>query len=303
MTVDDELRAAAFSWLREQIDPATSIVLRTGMMEGFEHAGRRYTLMSQKGIWKPRGFEVPLSITTTTNGPYDDTFTDDGLLAYRYQGSDPWSADNVGLREAMRTRSPLVYFHGIVPGRYVPVFPVFVVDDHPEQLSCLVAIETAYRQIDGRDMPPIATSASDSTLSVRRYVVAVTRRRLHQTAFREQVVGAYGRTCSMCRLRHVELLDAAHIIPDTEPRGEPVVPNGLCLCKIHHAAYDHNIIGVSPDYQLEVREDVRGEEDGPMLHHGLQGLHHSRLVTPARRSDRPDPDRLSWRYEVFRSAS
>ena len=93
MTVDDELRAAAFSWLREQIDPATSIVLRTGMMEGFEHAGRRYTLMSQKGIWKPRGFEVPLSITTTTNGPYDDTFTDDGLLAYRYH-SDPWTTSS-----------------------------------------------------------------------------------------------------------------------------------------------------------------------------------------------------------------
>jgi predicted restriction endonuclease len=37
---------------------------------------------------------------------------------------------------------------------------------------------------------------------------------------------------------HAALLDAAHIILDTEPQGEPTVRNGLALCKIHHAAYD-----------------------------------------------------------------
>ncbi|MGI8867651.1 MAG: HNH endonuclease [Mycobacteriales bacterium] len=52
---------------------------------------------------------------------------------------------------------------------------------------------------------------------------------------------AYETRCAVCRIGHRELLDAAHILPDTHPRGEPVVPNGLALCKIHHAAYDRNI--------------------------------------------------------------
>jgi putative restriction endonuclease len=41
-----------------------------------------------------------------------------------------------------------------------------------------------------------------------------------------------------------------------------------------------------------------------MLRHGLQELHGSRLaVIPRQPRDRPDPERLSERYEEFRSAN
>ncbi|MGH7627862.1 MAG: HNH endonuclease, partial [Gemmatimonadales bacterium] len=80
--------------------------------------------------------------------------------------------------------------------------------------------------------------------------------RLHQERFRFSVLSAYGKQCAMCRLRHVPLLDAAHIIPDREERGLPEVPNGLALCRIHHGAYDVHILGVDPDYRVHVRTDV-----------------------------------------------
>ena len=38
--------------------------------------------------------------------------------------------------------------------------------------------------------------------------------------------------------------------------------NVLSLCKIHHAAYDKNILGISPDYQVKVRIDILDEVDG-----------------------------------------
>ena len=60
----------------------------------------------------------------------------------------------------------------------------------------------------------------------------------------------------VCRLRHWELLDAAHILPDKHPLGEPVVPNGLALCKLHHAAFDADILGVRPDLRIERRDQV-----------------------------------------------
>ena len=164
----------------------------------------------------------------------------------------------------------------------------------------MVAVEAALK------LSPEAGSAnvmgSDSIIGVRRYITGETRRRLHQTAFRERVLDAYSGCCSLCRLRHRSLLDAAHIVPDGEPQGDPIVPNGLSLCKIHHAAYDSDLIGISPDYTVQVRHDVREETDGPMLLHGLQELHQSRLVLPNRRADHPDRDRLSWRYERFRAA-
>jgi putative restriction endonuclease len=45
------------------------------------------------------------------------------------------------------------------------------------------------------------------------------------------VLQAYETRCALCQLRHGELLDAAHILPDTHPSGRPVVPNGLSLCR------------------------------------------------------------------------
>ena len=49
------------------------------------------------------------------------------------------------------------------------------------------------------------------------------------------------------------LLDAAHIVADRDELfGQPVVPNGIPLSKIHHAAFDAHLIGIDPDYRLHV---------------------------------------------------
>lgn len=114
---------------------------------------------------------------------------------------------------------------------------------------------------------------------------------------------AYDTRCAVCSLGHRELLDAAHVIPESHPDGAPLVANGLALCKIHHAAYDRNILGIRPDYVVKIHHRVLDEIDGPMLKHGLQEHHGVRLrQIPRGRADRPDPDRLKVRYTQFRSA-
>lgn len=126
--------------------------------------------------------------------------------------------------------------------------------------------------------------------------------RLHQPVFRARVLAAYERTCAVCRLKHVDLLDAAHILSDAEG-GLPIVPNGLSLCKIHHAAYDRNILGIRPEYTVEIRADVLVEVDGPMLRHGLQELHGAALTLPTRPQNHPDRDLLAARFETFSAGS
>lgn len=301
--MSEALRFAAFDWLQTQNSFYDGVIPRKILEQGFQSDGNRVTLVGPSGIWKPRGFEIPLSITSISEGPYNDEFTAEGFLLYRYRGTDPNHRDNVGLREAMRTRTPLIYFHGVVAGRYVPVWPVFIMIDQPQQLACLVAIDPAYAL--GGDMASSLSEGNvdqESVVGIRRYVAAQTKRRLHQTSFRERVVFAYSGTCTLCRLRHRELLDAAHIIPDGKPEGDPIVPNGLCLCKIHHAAYDQNIIGISPEYVAHVRHDVLDETDGPMLQHGLKEIHHRSIILPHRRIDRPDRDRLERRFAEFQKA-
>lgn len=126
--------------------------------------------------------------------------------------------------------------------------------DHPENRALRAAMELEL---------PLITSPVKSQL--RRYVMAESKRRLHQPVFRATVMRAYETRCAVCSLAHGQLLDAAHIVPDSDEAGIPTVRNGLAMCKIHHAAYDAHIMGVSPDYVVKIRADLLDEIDGPML--------------------------------------
>jgi putative restriction endonuclease len=284
---------AAFDWLATQTDLHGDVLDWTLLKQGFDFQGEQVHLVSPQGIFTPAQLNFPLSIRTGTEGPYDDSFAHGRFLEYRYRGTDPQHRDNVGLRHLMEQSRPLIYFFGLVPGRYLPFWPAYIVGDRPGDLTFEVAIE---------DMEVVKLGvAEQSALAEPRriYVTSIARARLHQRSFRERVIEAYQSTCSLCRLRHRELLDAAHIIPDIEERGIPSVTNGISLCKLHHAAFDSFMIGISPDYKIQVREDILLEQDGPMLLHGLQGLHGASISLPARSADRPDQDALDWRYQRF----
>jgi putative restriction endonuclease len=120
--------------------------------------------------------------------------------------------------------------------------------------------------------------------------------------FRGRVLRAYASTCTICRLKEGRLLDAAHIAGDLEIHGEPVVPNGLSLCSIHHRAFDQQLVGVSPDYTVHVSKRLLEEEDGPMLEL-LKGFHTQAIVVPSRTAWRPDRERLAERFERFVSVA
>jgi putative restriction endonuclease len=243
--------------------------------------------------------QLPLSIATTPRGPYDDSVGPDGLLTYRYRGTDPLHPDNRGLRRAMELQLPLVYLIGVVPGKYLAVWPVYVVGDDHAALYFRVAVDDAAYAAQ----PMQRALTDDKTTARRAYVTSTTRVRLHQRSFRERVIAAYRSQCSLCRLRHEELLDAAHIIPDTAPEGGPSITNGIALCKLHHAAFDSFIIGVAPDFTVHVRRDVLDETDGPILKYGLQQLHGSRLVLPHSDREWPNRDALQWRFDRFKAAA
>jgi putative restriction endonuclease len=228
-------------------------------------------LVSQPGIFKPAILpEVPLTIRTAPEEegrarPYADEMDSEGRLRYRYRGTDPRHPDNVGLRRAMQRRLPLIYLFGVVPGQYMPVWPVYVVGDEPATLSFLVSVDDQQHALP-------ATSEDSRVVEARRaYVTVVTQRRLHQQTFRQRVLRAYQERCAICRLRHRELLEAAHILPDGDPRGEPIVSNGVALCKLHHAAFDRYILGIRPDLLVDSGWMSCARRTGPCSSTGCRG--------------------------------
>ena len=159
---------------------------------------------------------------------------------------------------------PIIYFLGIAPGRYHAMVPTFVAGWDATSLKARIAFGVPEQE---------ALAPPENALERRS------------------------------GLPEPLLLDAAHIVSDKDERlGQPVVPNGIPLSKIHHAAFDAHLIGIDPDYRLHISERLFVRKDGPMLE-ALKRLNGGAIHPPTRDRDRPDKDRLAQRFERFRAAA
>ena len=289
-------RTALFEHLDSLVARSADGNLAWDQTASFEFQGETIAIRQTRGrgIQKPRQLDAALSITTAFTGygrqpPYEDSIGPDGYPRYKYQGTDPNLAANRSLRTAMQFSLPLAYFIGVKEAVYRPVYPVFIIGEDPAKHEFSLGFSRSEVGLDLSALSP----------PEKVYAARTTKQRLHQPLFREQVLHAYLSRCAVCRLAHPELLDAAHIIGDSEDGGDPIVPNGMALCKIHHSAFDRNFLGVTPDYVVKINRELLEEVDGPMLRHGLQEMHNSTLTVPVRAAEKPDPVRLERRYESF----
>jgi putative restriction endonuclease len=302
--LDWRIRQAAFEALRTLCAREGGVVSSRAIAEGFAFEGERIAFRNpQKGIWRPRqlGDGPALSIVTISPragkvAPYDDQIASaTDHFEYRYEGTDPNYWTNAALRLAYTLQRPIIYFYAVAPAIYDPIFPCYVVGDDPARLTFLI-------MADRESIQPVDIQSAPILMPRRAYTTATVKVRLHQKKFSHLVISAYGTRCTVCRLARRELLDAAHIIEDRDERGRPEVPNGLALCRIHHAAYDADILGVDPDHLIHIRHDILEERDGPMLKHGLQEMHGERIRIPGRDDLKPNRDYLDIRFKRFLAA-
>ena len=302
---DTQMRMAAFEQVR-RLGEAHDHLTANELKPGFVFEGERIPLVNpQRGIFKPRQMRYLLSIKTVFPKPgariwYDDQrdvhrqiFEEDEMVDYAFMGQNPEAADNRWLRKAFENGIPVIYFLGIAPGRYQAILPAFISGWDANALKARVAFGVPEQDVL---VPP------ENALE-RRYALREVKQRLHQASFREAVIMAYDGRCALSGLPEQRLLDAAHIISDKNERlGQPIVPNGLPLSKIHHAAFDAHLIGIDPDYRLHVSDRLLDQNDGPMLE-ALKQLNGEALHLPNRVKDRPDRDRLAIRFERFRAVA
>lgn len=232
---------------------------------------------------------------SSPNSQYDDAEIGDSLYAYAYR-ADNTNGDNTKLRRALELDLPVILLRRIKMGsdtRYIPISPVSVVADNESDQKFILALDQSLRSVaDPQHLAPIE----------KMYAQRIQHQRLHQPEFRGRVLLAYRDRCAVCRLGHRKLLDAAHIISDGKSHGTAEVTNGLSLCKIHHAAYDKDLLGISPDYRIRLGVELKGDDDNsPTLLHAFQGIEGHMLTLPRQRAHHPCPDRLRERFTVFES--
>ncbi len=295
-----ELRLDAIEWLAMRTGGGAEYLTRDDILD-YRFKGEKFRLQpTQNGILKPKSFSGALSIQTVyrtagTARPYEDAEGPDGVLRYKWRGEDYNAWDNRGLRFAMKQQLPVIWFVGVGmgPAVFQIVAPVFLLWEEPELHQFAVAPDVANA---------VANRSSVAEDAVRNYVMAQTKRRLHQPVFRSTVIRAYESRCAVCNLGHARLLDAAHIVPDSHSLGEPSVNNGMALCKIHHAAFDARMLGISPDLRVHIRQDLMTEVDGPMLEYGIKEHNGKKLMkVPTHRLERPSQDKLQIAFEEFLS--
>jgi putative restriction endonuclease len=300
---DTPIRLAAIEHLKRV--SVADVVSAENLRQGFFFQDQRVPLINpQRGIFKPAAMRYLLTVRTVfpVSGRkvwYDDQrrvheqiSRGDDLVDYAFMGTDPEAADNRWLREAMQARVPIIYFLGVAPQRYLTIWPVYIVSWSATDLKARLAVAPA-AAVQEQGLP---------STPERRYGLRLVRQRLHQATFREAVLAAYGARCALSGLPEPRLLDAAHIIVDSdEELGQPIVTNGLPLSKIHHAAFDANLIGVDADFRIHVADELLALTDGPMLEQGLKALAGRTIRLPHRPADYPDRDRLAERFRQFLS--
>lgn len=289
--VELHLRQLIFERLADIV--AENGVVSRAELEHLQVGDQQWRIIDRsRGIWNPKELLATLSVISNPKGPYADAHVGDSLYAYDYRAGST-DGDNRKLRRAFELSMPIILLRTIRPGIFVPIFPVYVVADDTANRRFILALDESLRFVSD----PLQLKPAE-----REYAERIMKQRLHQPEFRGRVLLAYQTRCTVCTLRHGKLLDAAHIIGDSKEHGLPIVENGLSLCKIHHAAYDTNMLGISPTYRVHINRALMDELDGPMLRHGLQEMDGRSLTLPPRSSDRPSADRLAERFDEFRAA-
>lgn len=302
MDQDADIRLAAAAYLQRV--GIAGVVTADDLRAGFVVAGKRVPLVNpQRGIYKPARMQHLLSIRTVFPRSGRTVWYDDQrqvheqiargeeLIDYAFMGTDPEAADNRWLKDARDNAIGVFYFLGVAPQRYQVVYPTYIIDWSAAELKARIAFGVGSKA---------SVSSTPPAAPERRYGLQLVRQRLHQATFRVAVLSAYGGRCAISGLPEPRLIDAAHIMADAhEELGQPIVQNGLPLSKIHHAAFDANLIGIDPDFRVHVSDALMSIHDGPMFEHGVKGIAGRLLRPPQREIDKPDRERLAERFELF----
>jgi putative restriction endonuclease len=292
---DDLIRMLALSRVAELRYLWGDSIPESELAKGFLVSGEVVLLKGQQGIFKPRQLsDGPLTIMSTLASRYEDELLDEAnTLNYDYAPPSR-EHENEGLKRLMVNHTPVILLKQVKPKprpEYMVVAPLYLdgFDDRRRQFALSTRADSVVRP---------ASEAELGLREIRRaYGETTVRTRLHQAYFRRDVLTVYRGRCSVCELRTRPLLQGAHIVPDAAAEGIATVQNGLALCSLHHAAYDRDILRISPDYEIRVEQEWIAPGD-QFARTALTDFDRHRLVLPRDVAHHPRRDFLARRFEA-----
>ncbi|WP_299233625.1 HNH endonuclease [uncultured Halomonas sp.] len=302
LNIDTRLRQAAFQRLEALNQQYSNDVPWEAIAKPIPLDGESFFIASRAiGIFQPR--QMPdgiLSIKTVVPKQgriniYSDATSDEGGFWYSLEAGGTAKRANRQLLISYERQDPIIYLVGVAPGRYLPLWPCYI--DNVDLAKELCHVSMHDRAGQARH---VAESHGTYTVDEieKRYVIREAKTRVHQAEFRARVMLAYSNRCAMTGLPVPQLLEAAHIIPDTHQDSTAEVSNGISLSRLHHRAYDADLIGIDPDYRIHLNDNLLSTQDGPLLE-SMKQLNGQRIAIPRNDRDRPSQEALELRYQRF----
>ncbi len=273
------------------------------IVKGFPFLGDRIMFASQAlGIFKPRQMDRVLSIKTVVpregrGAQYSDQVAEgskNGLWVYDMRERSPAHSQNQWLKTAWMEGLPLIYLRGLAPAVYLPSFPVYVTDWDADagQVRVAFGLECTSQQdlvepaLMGRELP--------------RYTYGRMQNRVSVARFRIDVLEAYQDTCALSGLAQSQLVDA---VPITQggSGARLDVTEGLCMSRLHHAAFDANLLGIDPDGRVHLSEQLDTYAKGDPFARNLMSVAGRRISVPRTPEFQPNRDLLAARFEQFQA--
>ena len=273
------------------------------IVRGFPFPGGRIMLASQAlGIFKPRQMDRVLSIKTVVpragrGAQYADQVADgseNGMWVYDMREHSPAHPQNQWLKTAWMEGLPLLYLRGLAPAVYLPSFPVYVTDwdAGAGQVRVTLGLECTSQQ----DLVEPALMGRE----LSRYTYGRMQNRVSAACFRVDVLEAYQDTCALSGLARPQLVDAVPIAQGGSG-GHLAVTEGLCMSRLHHAAFDANLLGIDPDGRVHLSERLDTYANGDPFVRNLMSVAGRRIAVPEAPEFQPNRDLLAARFEQFQA--
>lgn len=302
LNIDSRIRRAAFQRIKEISQESYGDVTWEAISKPVPFDDEAFFLASRAiGIFKPKQMlDGILSIKTVVPKQgriniYSDGASDDGGFWYSLESGGLAKPANRQLMVSYERKDPIIYLMGVAPGRYFPLWPCHIDSVDIDREICHISMH-GQNSIIRHTAEPTAAYLIDNI--EKRYIIREVKSRVHQAEFRARVMQAYSLRCAMTGLPVSQLLEAAHIIPDSLEASTVEISNGISLSRLHHRAYDANLVSIDPDYRIHLNDELLAAKDGPLLE-SIKQLNGQKISVPRSKRERPNREALELRYHQF----
>lgn len=124
----------------------------------------------------------------------------------------------------------------------------------------------------------------------RRVVIETVTKRLRENDFKQRILSAYQNKCAFSGMQ-LKLVDAAHILPVSDPLSTDATSNGIALSALYHRAFDRGLITLNSEYQIIINDEKLEKLTASDLGGGIDTFIDTvrpMIFVPAAVNDRPN---------------